>query len=72
VIDSIRSSTAEGYTLYGAVISVLIAALLTRIPVLQFGSFWTMTGILVGADLVLYLLMKLGLFKAPRDRARPQ
>lgn len=69
MIDAIRNSTAEGYTLYGAVVSVIIAAVLTQIPMLRFGSFWTMAGILIGADLVLYVLMKLRVFKAPKDRA---
>jgi hypothetical protein len=72
VIDAIRNSTAEGYTLYGAVVSVLVAALLTQIPALRFGSFWMMAGVLIGADLVLYGLMKLGVFKAPGDRARSE
>lgn len=68
MINAIRNSTAERYTLYAAVLSILIAAVLTQIPVLRFGSFWLMAGVLVGADLVLYLLMKIGLFKAPRDQ----
>jgi hypothetical protein len=72
VINAIRNSTAEGYTLYGAVVSVLVAAVLTQIPALRFGSFWMMTGVLIGADLVLYLLMKVGVFKAPRDRSRSE
>ncbi len=70
MIDAIRNSSAEGYTLYGAVVSVLLAAILMQIPVLRFGSFWMMAGVLIAADLVWYALMKLGLFKAPRNRAR--
>jgi hypothetical protein len=31
-----------------------------------------MAGVLIGADLVLYVLMKLGVFKPPRDRARSE
>jgi hypothetical protein len=66
MINEMRSSTAEGITLVGAIISVLIAALLTQVPALRFGSFWLMAAVLVGADVVVYLLMKTRLFKVPR------
>jgi hypothetical protein len=61
-----RTVTAEVITLVGAIISVLIAAVLTQFPPLRFGSFWLMAGVLVGADLVVYVLMKARLFKIPR------
>jgi hypothetical protein len=66
IINAMRSSTAEGITIVGAVISVLIAALLTQVPALRFGSFWLMAAVLVGADVVVYVLMKAKLFKIPR------
>jgi hypothetical protein len=72
VIDAIRNSTAEGYFAYAAAMSILIAALLTQISALRFGSFWMMAGVLIGADLVAYVLMKLGVFKTPKDRPRPE
>ncbi len=46
-----------------AVVSLLIAAVATRLPQLSFGSFVTMALVLIGSNIVVYLLMKLGLFK---------
>ena len=72
MIETIRNSTAEGYTLFAVVISVLIAAVLTQVPALRFGSFWLMAGILIGADLIFYLVMKLGVLKTPKGRTGSQ
>ena len=46
------------------VVSLLIAAVASRFPQLSFGSFGAMALILVGANVVVYLLMKAGLFKS--------
>jgi len=46
----------------------LMAALLTLVPAVAFGSFWHMTAILLAADLVVYLAIKLGWLKMRRDR----
>jgi hypothetical protein len=45
-----------------------MAALLTLVPAASFGTFWQMTAILLSADLVVYLAMKLGWLKMRRDR----
>ena len=50
-----------------AAISLVIAGIISQIPALAFGGFRQMAIVLVLSDLVLYILMKLGLFK-PRDR----
>ena len=44
-----------------------MAALLTLVPTVAFGTFWQMTAILVSADLAVYLAIKLGWLKMPRD-----
>jgi hypothetical protein len=45
---------------------ILLAALLTFVPVLAFGSFWRMAAVFVGADVVRYLGIKAGLLALPR------
>ena len=45
-------------------VSVLIAAVASQSDRLAFGSFTTMALILIAGNLVLYVLMKLGLFRS--------
>jgi hypothetical protein len=45
-----------------------MAALLTLVPAVSFGTFWQMTAILLSADIVVYLAMKVGWLKMRRDR----
>ena len=59
--------SVEQYTLVAISISLGAAALATRIPFMEFGSFRHMAGILVLSDLVLYLAIKLGFVKALRS-----
>jgi len=56
--------SAEKSLAAGVVISLVIAAVASRIPQLSFGSFLAMFVVLVGGNVVLYLLTKLGLFKS--------
>lgn len=46
------------------VVSLLIAAAASRFPALSFGSFVTMFLVLIGGNVVVYLLTKLGLFRS--------
>lgn len=57
--------SAERYLVGAIVVSVVLAAVAARIPALSFGSFAAMAVILVAADVVVYALMKLGMFKSP-------
>lgn len=49
------------------VVSLLIAGVASRFPKLSFGSFVTMFLILVGGNVVVYLLAKLGLFRSSKS-----
>ncbi len=68
MIPPFISKSPETYALGSAAVGVLMAALLTFVPAVAFGTFWQMTVILLGADLVVYLAMKLGWLKRRRDR----
>jgi hypothetical protein len=68
VIPPFNSKSPEAFALASAVVGVLMAALLTLVPAVAFGSFWHMTAILLAADLVVYLAIKLGWLKMRRDR----
>lgn len=57
-----RNLTAEAYLAGALLISLIAAAILSRVPGLAFGGFIQMTAILVSADVLLYILMKLGVF----------
>lgn len=56
--------SAERYLVGAVVVSVVLAAIAVQVPALSFGSFVAMAGVLVAADVVVYVLMKLGFFKA--------
>ena len=66
MIRSFATKSLESYTIFFAISGVLIAGLLTFIPVAAFGTFWQMATIFVVADLVLYVAMKLKLIRLPR------
>ena len=55
--------SAERYLARGAVVSVAVALVASRIPVLRFGTIIAMVCVLVAADVVVYALMKVGLFE---------
>jgi hypothetical protein len=56
--------SAERYLVGAVVVSVVLAAVSVQVRFLSFGSFAAMAGILVAADVVVYVLMKLGVFRA--------
>ena len=64
----LRNASPELYLLVAAAISIAIAAIFTRVPLLHFGSFVEMSIVLLASDVVIYVLMKIGLMKSPRDR----
>jgi hypothetical protein len=69
VIRSFVTRSAETYALANAIVAVLMAALLTRTPAVAFGTFWQMAAILIVADVVVYVVMKLGWIRTPRARS---
>jgi hypothetical protein len=64
----LRSASPELYLVVAATISIAIAAIVTWVPLLNFGSFVEMSIVLLASDLVIYVLMKIGLVTSPRDR----
>jgi predicted permease len=66
---SFFSKSPESYAVGSAIVAVLMAAVLTRTPAAAFGTFWQMIAILLGADIVVYVMMKLGWIKLPRARS---
>ena len=56
--------SAERHLLGACVVSVVVAAIASQVPMFSFGSFITMAIILVAADVVVYVLMKLGMFRS--------
>ena len=72
MIDRNFRRSAGGFAIYSAVVGVLLAALLAQTHVLAFGSFRTMALIFLSTDLMLYIVMKLGLIKAPGERGKPE
>jgi hypothetical protein len=60
------TKSLESYTIGSAIAGMLLAALLTFIPVLKFGTFWQMAAVFVLADLIVYVAMKTRLIRPPR------
>lgn len=63
---SIVTKSLESYAIGSAIVGVLVAAVLSFIPMLSFGTFWQMAAIFVIADLLVYVAMKTGLLKPYR------
>ncbi len=53
----------EKYLAASAILSVVIALVLSRIPALSFGSFGRMAIVLLGADAVIYALTKAAILR---------
>ena len=66
MIRSLMTKSLESYTIGSAIAGMLLAALLTFIPVLKFGTFWQMAAVFVLADLIVYVAMKTRLIRPPR------
>jgi len=64
--DYFRKASPELYLAGSVVVSLAIATIVVRIPVLAFGRFLPVAAVLVASDLVLYVLMKVGLLSSPR------
>ena len=65
--ERLGSASPELYLVGSVLISLAIAGIISQIPAMAFGGFHRMAIVLVLSDLVLYILMKLGMFKG-RDR----
>ena len=63
---SIVTKSLESYAIGSAIVGVLVAAVLSFIPMLSFGTFWQMAAIFGIADLLVYVAMKTGLLKPYR------
>ena len=61
---SFRTS-AEGFALTSAIVGVMLAALLAQTQVLAFGSFRRMAVVFIIADILTYIIMKMGIIKSP-------
>ena len=61
---SFRTS-AEGFAVTSAIVGVMLAALLAQTEILAFGSFRMMAAVFVAADVLTYIIMKLGVIKSP-------
>jgi hypothetical protein len=64
------TKSLEIYAIGSAVFGVLIAGVLSFIPMLKFGTFLQMAAMLVIADLLVYVAMKMGLLKQYRALRR--
>ena len=67
---SIMMKSLESYAIGSAVFGVLVAGVLSFIPMLSFGTFWEMAAMFVVADLLVYVAMKTGLLKPYRALRR--
>jgi hypothetical protein len=63
---SIITKSLETYAIGSAVFGVLVAGVLSFIPILSFGTFWQMAAMFMIADLLVYVAMKTGLLKQYR------
>ncbi len=68
MIRALLTRSPEFYAIGNAIIGVLLAALLTRIPAAAFGSFWQMAMVFIVADLIVYIVMKIGWIRMLRPR----
>ena len=63
----VQGISAERYLAGAIVVSIALAAIAAKVPLLAFADFVQMTAVLVAADLVIYALMKFRLLKISRD-----
>jgi hypothetical protein len=65
VIVTRHNNISAERSLIGAVlVSIVVAAIASRVSALAFGSFLAMAAVLIAADIVVYALTKAGLFKS--------
>jgi len=65
-----RNPSPELYLLVSALASVLVAAIATQITALAFARFGRMVTVLLLADLVLYISMKVGVVAVSKRQGR--
>ena len=58
---------AERYLAGGIVVSIALAAIAAKVPLLAFADFVQMAAVLIASDLVIYALVKLRLLRISRD-----
>jgi hypothetical protein len=63
----VQDISAERYLAGATVVSVALAAIAAKLPLLAFADFVQMATVLIAADVVIYALMKLRLLKTLRD-----
>lgn len=63
----VQDLSAERYLAGATVVSIALAAVAAKVPLLAFADFVQMVAVLIASDLVIYALMKLGLLKTHRD-----
>ena len=63
----IEEISAERYLAGAIVVSIALAAIAARVPLLAFADFVQMAGVLIASDIVIYAFMKLRLLKISRD-----
>ena len=66
-----HNPSAELYLLISVLASVIVAAAATQIRALAFAGFIGMLTVLVLADLVLYICMKVGLVAVSKRETKP-
>lgn len=63
----VQDISAERYLAGATVVSVALAAIAAKLPLLAFADFVQMATVLIAADVVIYALMKLRLLKTLQD-----
>ena len=66
--EKITDVSAEVYFAVSAALSVIIALVAAQFRITAFGSFTKMAAVLIAADLLIYVLIRVRLLKAPRSR----
>lgn len=65
--EKLRNLSPEAFTLFSALVGIALAAALALTRVLAFGSFRMMVAVFLVTDLAVYVMMKVGIIKSPRD-----
>jgi hypothetical protein len=63
----IEEISAERYLAGAIVVSIALAAIATKVPLLAFADFVQMAAVLIASDLVIYALVKLRRLRISRD-----
>lgn len=63
----VQDLSAERYLAGATVVSIALAAVAAKVPLLAFADFVQMAAVLIASDLVIYALVKLRLLRISRD-----